>query len=483
MKKASIVFMLAWAFAICSCSDDEKTETPVIVKLPIAENIIGEWVADYAIDDPQGYRWEILKFLESGQMYFSNYSETRATGRYADGTYSIGDSTITTNCLLGWGDGNVTQYNTDLRLSHIDAYKMKADVCYGGKVIASNTYQKVVGAIEVNRGDTLPDYSKFLDGQTPRSFKSHNQYIATVDEQGRIASQWSGSTYIDITTDKGTAALQVNVNSIFYFDYEDYLGASLKDIVKVFEQRTSTEQNVMVYSYNDDYYPSLQQKSGNWKQMRIRLNSGLADVITLYAREDIRFTDYQIEDFLKARYKVYKSGDNTQESSLDDAEKRGNKTFFLGETLEDARLGVSWNQNTRALRLFSIDHNTGNLLDYGHFMGMSINDVKAIMGEPSFGDGAEWLNYTISSAKVNSVTFRFKNRDTKETVNTVQEINVRLYDNWAVEDAQEMLDAKYELLEGDSDCRIYYTSDPQMRIYLYGAPTNQILYINKDPNI
>ena len=109
--------------------------------------------------------------------------------------------------------------------------------------------------------------------------------------------------------------------------------------------------------------------------------------------------------------------------------------------------------------------------------------MKAIMGEPSFSDGAEWLNYTISSAKVNSVTFRFKNRDTKETVNTVQEINVRLYDNWAVEDAQEMLDAKYELLEEASDCRIYHTTDPQMRIYLYGAPTNQILYINKDPNI
>lgn len=458
---------------------------PEIKKLPIAENIIGEWVADYAIDDPQGYRWEVLKFMEQNVLYFSNYSETRGVGHsYENGTYTIGDTIITTSCQLGWTGGSV-QYNTEMRLSYIDAYKMKADIWYGGEVIASNTYQKVVGSVDIEKGDMLPDYAQMLGGQTPRSFSSHNPYVATVDEQGKIASQWSGSTYIDITTDQGTAALQVNVNSIFYFDYEDYIGASLKDIVKVFEERTSTEQNVMVYNYNDSYYPSLQRKSGNWNQMRIRLSSGLVDVVTLYAREDIRFTEYQIEDFLKARYNVYMSGTDQENSTLNDTEQQGSMTFFLGKTLEEATLGVSWNQNTRALRIFSLNRNKDNLLDYGHFMGMKKSDVEAIMGKPTMesSNPGEWIMYSLSNKNVNSVQFRFTNRDTKELKTTVQEINVRLQDRFAVEEAQTVLDAKYTLDDEGSDCRIYSISEPKMYIYLYGAPTNQIAYINKDPNV
>lgn len=467
--------MLFGLFTFFSCSEDDKPELPKPQPLPIANNITGEWVADYAIDDPQGYRWEILKFLESGVMYFSNYSETRSTSNsYVNGTYTIGDSTITTNCLLGWGGDNTLQYNTEIRLSHIDAYSMKADIWRGSEKIASNTYQKVIGSIDLDRGDITPDYSKLLGGMTPRSFHSHNPYVATVDDRGTISSQWSGSTYIDITTDKGIAALQVNVNSIFYFDYENYIGTTMKDIVKVFEERTSTEKNVMVYSYNDYYYPALQRKSGNWNQMRIRLNStsGLVDVITLYAREDINYTDYQIEDFLNARYKV---ANGSESSTLDEAQQRGNKTFFF----EDANLGVAWNKDSRALRIFKLDNDLQTNVDYGHFMGMEKNDVEAIMGNPQYvASNGEWISYEVNGKWTKTVVFRFINNSTKQLKSSVQVINVRLHDSFGVEEAQEKLSAKYELIDEGSDCCIYQSEDPNMRVYLYFSPTNQIQYVN-----
>ena len=96
------------------------------------------------------------------------------------------------------------------------------------------------------------------------------------------------SAFVYIDAIKNEFLVSVNVNSILYFDYEDYVGATMKDIVGVFDRQDTTEDNVLVYKYNENYYPSLQQKSGNWKSMYIRLNSisGFVDNISLVAKDD-----------------------------------------------------------------------------------------------------------------------------------------------------------------------------------------------------
>ena len=484
MKATTLFLSSLLCFAFLSCSkDEEKDNKPdESIEQVLKENIVGEWVADYATDDAKGYRWEILKFQESGIMYFSNYSEY-GSHDYVNGTYSIDGKVIKTNCQLGWANFSTT-YNAELHVEQMNTFTMKATIIANGKTLVTNTYNKVVGNIELDNESITPNYQQLLGGEIPSAYVSHNSYIATVDDKGCISSQWSGSTFIDLKTNKGTAVLQVTVNSIFYFDYENYIGESMKNIVKVFEQQTSTEKNVLVYNYNNSYYPTLQQKSGNWENMRVRLSSisGLVDAITLYARPDINFTDYQIEDFLKTRYTSFKS-ETGEDGNLGNVEKRGNTTFFIGESLQDATLGVSWNKDTRALRFFSLTGNQETMLDYGHLIGMDINDLKAIMGKPSSGDGETWIAYTFNNKYVNSVVFRFTNRDTKQLRNTVQEINVRLVDNWVVEAAQEILDNKYTFDNEGSGYRMYYVMEPKMDITLYSAPTNQIQYLNKDSNI
>ena len=494
MKKI-LWFIFVGLFVMACCNDEKNSKTNdfgmdttvVVTPNSINEFIEGEWVADYAIDDPKGYRWEIIKFQESGMMYFSNFSERNAISHeYVNGTYSIEGNVIKTNCQLGWSDVYQT-YNAELHVKQVDDYTLNADIVVGGQVVETNKYIKVIDKIELEKGDILPDYSKMMNGRAIQKFKSHNNYIATVDEKtGRINSEWSGSTYIDIVTDKGTAAVQINVNSILYFDYEDYVGATMKDIVGVFDRQNTTEDNVLVYKYNENYYPSLQQKSGNWKSMYIRLNSisGFVDNISLVAKDDVWFTDYQISDYLSGRYTTYQRTIKYDPIiGVSEAELEKSKDYYIGNSLEEAKVGVAWNTDSKVLSFVDLKDEHRNTVDYGHFMGLTAEDVKIIMGEPAYSKADEWIAYHIGGRYTNVIKFSFKNRDTNKNKKSIQEIVVHLYDDMDIDAAVSILDKKYEYDNELADTRVYNSYNPKMLVDIWlgnTTTTKLIQYVNRE---
>lgn len=346
MKKFIFSFLCGMLIVSCCSEPNPEPDSTSVAPPLIKDYLIGEWVADYAIDDPMGYRWEIIKFLESGELYFSNYSDkNKLANDYINGNYTVNeeDSTVSTSCILGWSDLYET-YNTTIHLSNISDYEFKAELSRGGKIIEAKTYKKVIGEIELEEDETTPDYKALTKGRTILGYKSHNSFIASVAADGKIKKGWSGSTYIDIETDKGTALIQVTVNNILYFDYLDCIGKPAENIVDVFDYGYS-EDNKIYYLYNSSYYPDLQRQSGNWKAMGVSINpaTNLVEAIVLIAKDDVWFTDYQIYDFLKQYYTVYEKGtENTY------------KAFLSGDSFLNSEVGVAWDNEYKTLSFIAI---------------------------------------------------------------------------------------------------------------------------------
>lgn len=361
--------------AIVSCSDSEieKKEsgnTEVVDYASIKENIIGEWVVDYAEDAPEGYSWEIIKFQESGTMYFSNYSEKKDIyHNYVNGTYTIKDNIIATNCQLGFNDLYQTQ-NSDIKVLSINEYEMQAELVVHddlSKHKVSNRYKKVVGSLTIGHEENTPEYQKYCKTGKILSFKSHNSYIVNVDEKtGTIKGVWAGSTYVDIITDKGTAVLYVSVNTMFDYDYEKIIGLPMESIPKAFKfsridpdiegshiykdgyyPTIISSEGTWIYLYNSNYCPVLQAKSGNWDYMEVVFDKATkkTEAISLVARKDAWFTNYQMTDFLSNNYYLY---DKEPEEYWD---KQGTlinvdntwKAYINTPVLDKSTVGIAWN--------------------------------------------------------------------------------------------------------------------------------------------
>ena len=393
---------------IASCSDDNNkigvndsgTDTTVVSPVNLEKLIIGEWVADYAVDDPKGYRWEILKFLDNGLLYFSNYSHnTKALNTYVNAEYSVKDSVIITNCLLGWSDLYET-YNTEIRILKMNEYELEAELWRGNNVIEKNTYRKVIGELEINQDEISPNYQLLFKERTISGYKSHNNYIAVVDEEtGKITRGWSGSTYIDVMTDKGTALLHIINNSILDFDYVNCIGKTKESIIDVFDYGYE-ENNYIYYLYNANYYPELQAKSGNWKTMGVLVNpmTGLTEAIVLIAKDDIWFTEYQIFDYLSETYSVYEDG--TEE---------GYKAFVSGQSLANSKVGMSWNSVSQTLSFISIQKRV--FVEIGN--EEYTPNYKEIIGDASILKMESRNNFV---ATVDSITGIIKGVDSGKTI-------------------------------------------------------------------
>ena len=358
-----------------ACKDEDNKEgtnpndTTAQTPLDIKGHIVGEWVVDYAEDSPEGYSWEIIKFLESGVMYFSNYSEDKdIRHNYVDGKYTVRDSIIATNCQLGFSEVFQTQ-NSDIIVKSINDYEMNVELVVHddlSKHKANNHYKKVVGEVIIEHDEVTPDYQKMCKTGKILGYKSHNGYIANVNEKtGAIKGVWAGSTYIDIITDKGTAVLYVSVKTMFDYDYESIIGLPKDSIPKAFKfERIDpniedshiykdgyyptiiSSEGTWIYIYNSDYCPALQAKSGNWECMEVIFNQTTknTEAISLVARDDAWFTYYQMSDYLTRNYYLYDKEPEEvwdQDGSLVKVENTW-KAYLNTPTFDNTTVGVSW---------------------------------------------------------------------------------------------------------------------------------------------
>ena len=338
--------LLSIGLAIFTSCSDEPNEISATDNVVNESFLIGEWVADYAIDDPLGYRWEILKFQESGQMYFSNYSDKdNIFHDYVSGYYSITDSIVTTNCKLGWDNLHDTN-NTDIHVKKINDFEFNADLYRGGNVTSTNRYVKIVDDIEVGHDEVIPNYKKICGNINVLKFKSHNEHIAKVNETtGAIKGVWAGSTYIDIITERGTAVIQITVKTLLDYDYEKYIEYSKDSIPKIFNFTYVHPDGSWIYNYKAGYYPALQRKSGNWDYMMLTFNpvTERTESISLIAREDAWFTNYQMIDYLSERYIEYE----------EESEVTG-KAFINAPKREDATVGITWDTESKHLSFVTL---------------------------------------------------------------------------------------------------------------------------------
>ena len=198
-------------------------------------------------------------------------------------------------------------------------------------------------------------------------YKSHNGYIVNVNEKtGEIKGVWAGSTYVDIITDKGTAVLYVSVNTMFDYDYEKIIGLPMDSIPKAFKfaridpnvegshiyndgyyPTIISSEGTWIYDYNSDYSPALQAKSGNWDYMEVVFNKDTkkTEAISLVAKNEAWFTQYQLADYLAEKYYLYDKepeeywdGDGT----LIKVENTW-KAYINTPTLDKSSVGISWN--------------------------------------------------------------------------------------------------------------------------------------------
>ena len=383
MQKALWCFLCAILFVACVNNDNDSIGNPgndstIVVT---SDLLIGEWVVDYAEDSPEGYSWEIIKFQESGIMYFSNYSDKKNIHHnYVNGTYHINGNLIATNCQLGFSDLYSTQ-NSDIKVISISPYELNAELVVHDSInqhIANNHYKKVVGKIEIGHKDTLPDYQRLIPTGTITGYKSHNGYIVNADERtGVMKGVWAGSTYVDIITDEGTAVIQVNVNTILDYDYENCIGLHKDSIPKAFKFAridSNTEgshiykdgyyptvistEGIWIYNYQTGYCPDLQSQSGNWSSMEVCFNPSTkkTEAISLIARNDVWFTKYQMVDYLSNQYHLYKkepevvwdlSGTPTHKDATW-------KAYLNAPEFSSSTVGVTWDENNSVLNFIAI---------------------------------------------------------------------------------------------------------------------------------
>ena len=373
MKK--LFFMLGCMLAFVACTDKNENQngtndTNNVSAITIQQNIVGEWVVDYAEDSPEGYSWEIIKFLDSGVMYFSNYSEKKdIRHNYVNGTYEVSDNLIATNCQLGFSDLYQTQ-NADIKVHSINEYEMVAELVVHDdltKHIATNHYKKVVASLSIGHEETTPDYQKYCASGKILGYKSHNGYIVNVNEKtGALSGVWAGSTYVDIITDKGTAVLYVSVNTMFDYDYEKIIGLPKESIPKAFKfaridpnvegshiyndgyyPTIISSEGTWIYIYDSDYCPALQAKSGNWDYMEVVFNKETknTEAISLVAKDETWFTQYQLEDYLAENYFLYDKQPEEywdREGAVVKVENTW-KAYINTPSLDKSSVGISWN--------------------------------------------------------------------------------------------------------------------------------------------
>ena len=173
----------------------------------LSENILGTWVTDV-----KGYIWERDVFGPDGYFY-ANWSREGiypTSNESAQGTYTINEKDM---IIIATGETPSGQrLNPEYRIQSIDRFSFYTFIYSGGDKVGEFEYQRMIDSITMKIGsETQPDYESLIGGYRVNGFSSHDNPIATVDDNGKITAIAIGMTYIDVETNQGTAVVEVNV--------------------------------------------------------------------------------------------------------------------------------------------------------------------------------------------------------------------------------------------------------------------------------
>lgn len=407
-----IIFYSLIIFVISSCSKNKENEIPQPSPIDISEKILGEWVYDNPVDGS----WQSMKFTGSGAFYYSeNKEEWTAALKRTDGKYSLDGYNVS-----GYR-ANGTLY-VDMTIQNINDYSFTTR--YKNTAI-DFTYHKVLMRTHLNFAESIiPPYEKLID-KNVISYKSHDEKIATVDSNtGEItATGTNGRTYIDITTNDGTACIKVMVGNVNDGDetetstipaQKDPVSISTTDVrkmiigvlwiydhpeEKIWEAIRFTESGKVYYSNkNDDWNFENENTNGSFEinQKTITGSVKLYGTTTM----DFYWVVTNISDF-EFTVKVYTSGVyvgkftyskqlDTIEMNVGDSSKPDYQKLIGDKTIKEFK-----SHNTSCV---SINNDTGEITAKGEghtYIDVVTEDGTAVI-EVNVSKGKYFIAYDYS---------------------------------------------------------------------------------------
>lgn len=289
---AGMTFVLLMA-----CSSDNDS-----YDVPGAENfsrdmIVGEWY------EPGGEgAYIIVNYNADGSLTATEiradkldwkHSPTNGYWDFSDGQFTV---VITNDGNSGLLNTNNKAVNRIIKLTKYEIQTSSLDMdLIAGDYRIVDTYQMNVGESRqaiVNDGDFVP-----------QEYSTVNYHVASVDNEGNIEARHLGTTYILITSSKGTAVIRVVVNDSAN-DFDDalqILGSPLQTVTKEYGKLyvekgdgiinrlyNLDDENVMIMGLNTD-------------------TDGYVDQVSQYLSNNI--TPDAVRASLNRKYNYYKTKD------------------------------------------------------------------------------------------------------------------------------------------------------------------------------
>ncbi len=442
MKK--LFTMLLCALSFCACNKDDEA-------IDYAALLVGQWVYDH----PEEGVWETIKFTSSGMFYFSNTNEIlyEFENENVNGRYFVeGDLVTGTYTLNG-----VSQMNLDMQITKINALEFTAKFNDSG---LSFTYARLLATKVVNYQETIiPNYGSLLRGVDVIAYASHNTKVAMVNSStGEVTGVTSGRTYIDVITAEGTAVVEIIVNGLLPYNFDEFIGENKSVIHETFGATPASEEDdVMVYQNISNEIASL--------HVGINLLTGKVSDIKVCLISAVGSSYVQnITEYLGKLYTILE-GESTETV----------KAYINDENFDDASVAITWDMPNKKITYVAIDHDL--FTDYSPLLGKSRNEVKAIMKDRQpFMEDESKLAYGISDGKVDMFCC-FYTLDFEEYYEAAQVVSVRLSNQLNQSEVAAYLSNKYFYLEDESTStlKVYLTHDGLVAIF-YDTETKWVDY-------
>ena len=270
--------------------------------------------------------------------------------------YRVDGETVTFTVSLDAGQMNmrmVTEAINNLNWTY-SAYD-------GSHLNGKYTAQRVLESYTLSTEEVkTPGYPGLVGYAKIRSYKSHNEAVAKVSDNGTITAVAGGRTYIDVNTDKGSGVIEVVVEGgAIPVAFEECIGKSPSTVHELLGENPYYEDGTTIMY--KDFTPdidmvgiSLDSWTGNVRGMTIKYKSSV--------------NTSQVTSILNATFIPFMS--QTTETY---------KAYMDAATVSDANVGVTW--NIPELTLVYVNLARDLFTDYSVLIGMTREQVIGKMGK------------------------------------------------------------------------------------------------------
>lgn len=421
--------------------------------MSFSENILGTWVTDN-----KGYMWERDIFGEDGYFYAQWSREViyPTSDESAQGTYTVNEiaKTISVSAETPYQQKLTSEY----RITKIDKFSFDADIYSNGDKTTTIYYQRVLASITIEPQESeQPNYYSFVGASQISGYSSHDNKVATVDENsGLIIGNSKGITYIDVKTNNGTGVIEVTVKGgAIPYDFQNCVAkpaSMVKDMLGTpyYEDETSIIYHNLT-SAIDLVGVSLDSFSGLVKGITITYNSNVkvSDVTSILDATFIPFTSQTTETF---------------------------KAYMDTKDRADATIGVTWDTTSR--RLTYVNLATDLFTDYSLLIGMTKNEVISKMGREPDRSNDQSQNYFFYDNKGIKIVSAYYT-DFINIFDKVRSVVTMFDDTLTVEQITNYLKKKYPYYpEHSTDEELVFIPESQTMIIYYMPKDGMIMYMS-----